>query len=61
MLTAVRPPARFGVIQADWDGVIRFDEKAATSESWINGGFFVLNQCVLDYTPAVRHHSKSTA
>ncbi len=50
-VTAVRPPARFGAIRADGDRVVRFDEKAGASEGWISGGFFVLNQRVLDYIP----------
>jgi glucose-1-phosphate cytidylyltransferase len=49
-ITAVRPPARFGAIEADGDRVIRFQEKPRGDGGWINGGFFVMNSGVLDYT-----------
>jgi glucose-1-phosphate cytidylyltransferase len=48
-VTAVRPPARFGGLELDGDGVRKFAEKNQTSEGWINGGFFVLQPGVLDY------------
>jgi glucose-1-phosphate cytidylyltransferase len=48
-LTAVRPPARFGSIEIETDGLVtRFVEKPQTGEGWINGGFFVLEPEVLD-------------
>lgn len=48
-VTAVRPPARFGALETDGDRVVRFKEKPASGEAWINGGFFVLSRAVLDY------------
>ena len=48
-VTAVRPPARFGGLALDGQRVLRFTEKAQAGEGWINGGFFVLDRCVLDY------------
>lgn len=48
-VTAVRPPARFGAIEADGDRVTRFEEKPSASAGWINGGFFVLSREVLKY------------
>jgi glucose-1-phosphate cytidylyltransferase len=49
-LTAVRPPARFGSIVMDGNGVIaEFKEKPQIGEGWINGGFFVFNYDVFDY------------
>ena len=48
-VTAVRPPARFGDLALDGDGVRAFAEKAQTAEGWINGGFFVFEPGVLDY------------
>ena len=50
-VTAVRPPARFGemVFEAEGDKVIKFAEKPKIEESWISGGFFVLEPGVLDY------------
>jgi glucose-1-phosphate cytidylyltransferase len=52
-ITAVRPPARFGVLNfdGDCDRVTTFGEKTQASEGWINGGFFVLEPAVLDYLP----------
>ncbi len=48
-LTAVRPPSRFGSLDINNDNVItRFKEKPSGENSWINGGFFVLNSEVLD-------------
>jgi glucose-1-phosphate cytidylyltransferase len=48
-ITAVRPPARFGELIFNNDFVINFTEKPLTTESWINGGFFVLEPEVFDY------------
>ncbi len=45
-VTAVRPPARFGVLGmdgVDGDEVRQFSEKPAGDQGWINGGFFVLS------------------
>lgn len=41
-VTAVRPPARFGVLESSNGLVTHFAEKNQTSSGWINGGFFVL-------------------
>ncbi|MDR1291692.1 MAG: glucose-1-phosphate cytidylyltransferase, partial [Planctomycetaceae bacterium] len=52
-VTAVRPPARYGVISFDNNNenptVTSFNEKPQTSEGWINGGFFVFNEGIFDY------------
>ena len=48
-VTAVRPPARFGALETDGNRVVRFQEKPAGGEAWINGGFFVCSPGVLDY------------
>ena len=50
-LTAVQPPARFGALDFDAGGrrVRRFTEKKAGSESWVNGGFFVVEPSAIDY------------
>ncbi len=47
-ITAVRPPARFGVLEIDGDRVTRFAEKPQTSEGWINGGFFVFEPSIFN-------------
>ncbi len=41
-VTAVRPPARFGVLETSNGIVTHFGEKNQTDVGWINGGFFVL-------------------
>jgi glucose-1-phosphate cytidylyltransferase len=48
-VTAVRPPARFGLLVFDGDFVTQFKEKPQIGEGWINGGFFVMEPAVLDY------------
>jgi glucose-1-phosphate cytidylyltransferase len=48
-VTAVRPPSRFGSLSIKKDLVTNFDEKPLGGESWINGGFFVLESDVFDY------------
>ncbi|OUU07645.1 MAG: glucose-1-phosphate cytidylyltransferase [Gammaproteobacteria bacterium TMED34] len=42
-ISAVRPPARFGSLSLSGSDVTRFKEKTQLGESWINGGFFVIN------------------
>lgn len=41
-VTAVRPPARFGVLESSNGIVTHFGEKKQADSGWINGGFFVL-------------------
>ena len=48
-LTAVRPPARFGVIKISRNSVKYFREKNSLDAGWINGGFFVINPKFIDY------------
>ncbi len=48
-VTAVRPPARYGLLEMEGDQVIRFTEKPQIGEGWINGAFFVLEPEVFDY------------
>ena len=45
-LTAVVPPARFGALSIVGDRVERFFEKPISEDSFINGGFFVLDPSV---------------
>ena len=45
-VTAVRPPARFGLLETE-DGLVKhFGEKNQADAGWINGGFFVLESGV---------------
>ena len=46
-MTAVRPPARFGAIKIKKNLVTYFKEKSKLDESWINGGFFVMEPSFL--------------
>ena len=49
VVTAVRPPARFGYLKISGSRVTHFGEKLQTDEGWINGGFFILNKKVSKY------------
>jgi glucose-1-phosphate cytidylyltransferase len=46
-ITAVRPPARFGVLESSNGLVTHFGEKRQADAGWINGGFFVLEPDVI--------------
>jgi glucose-1-phosphate cytidylyltransferase len=48
-LTAVRPPARFGALEFEGNRIRHFKEKSTLHESWINGGFFVVEPAALAY------------
>jgi len=51
-VTAVRPPARFGVLEIANSTVTHFGEKDQASSGWINGGFFVFEREIASYIPA---------
>jgi glucose-1-phosphate cytidylyltransferase len=46
-VTAVRPPARFGVLESRDGLVTTFGEKRQSDVGWINGGFFVFEPEVI--------------
>jgi glucose-1-phosphate cytidylyltransferase len=48
-VTAVRPPARFGVLESNNGLVTHFGEKNQADAGWINGGFFVLEPRVSSF------------
>ena len=48
-VTAVHPPARFGLLDIDGDAVKSFAEKPQTNTDWINGGFFVFEPEIFDF------------
>jgi glucose-1-phosphate cytidylyltransferase len=49
-VTAVTQPARFGALEIDEKGKVKsFKEKFDFNSSWINGGFFVLEQEVFNF------------
>lgn len=48
-ISAVRPPARFGSLSLSGTNVLKFKEKTQLGNSWINGGFFVINPNFFKY------------
>lgn len=49
-MTAVQPPAKFGVLDIDENNtILEFKEKPESDAGWINGGFMVLNYDVFKY------------
>ena len=48
-LTAVQPPGRFGVLDSEGNKVKSFQETPVGDNSWINGGFFVLETSAIDF------------
>ncbi|MDQ8180936.1 glucose-1-phosphate cytidylyltransferase [Pelagicoccus sp. SDUM812005] len=55
-LTAVIPPARYGALELEGPAVTHFKEKPQSDDSWINGGFFVLEPSVIDLIPGDHMH-----
>ncbi len=53
-LSAVRPPARFGVLKIKRDVVKYFKEKSKMDLGWINGGYFVVEPKFLNYIKSDR-------
>lgn len=47
-LTAVNPPGRYGALDLRGTKVAHFKEKPQGEDSWINGGYFVLESEVFD-------------
>lgn len=60
-VTAVRPPARFGVLQTENGLVTKFGEKNQADSGWINGGFFALEADVVNYIHALSEPFESGA
>lgn len=48
-VTTVRPPGRYGAIDFNDDSIVGFREKPEGEESWINGGYFILEPTIFDY------------
>ena len=48
-ISAVRPPARFGALKLKESEVLSFKEKSQLKESWINGGFFVIEPSFFEF------------
>lgn len=50
-ITGVRPPSRFGEIVVQNNKIISFNEKPASADGYINGGFFVFKRDIFDFLP----------
>jgi len=48
-ITAVRPPVRFGELKINRNKVKAFKEKPQFGQGWINGGFFIFNNEILNF------------
>jgi len=48
-ITSVTPLGRFGLLDVEGDKVMRFAEKVDNTNTYVNGGFFVLEPSVIDY------------
>ena len=49
-MSVVQPQGRFGIVEIEKNNLIKnFSEKPRGDGSWINGGFFVLNQEIFKY------------
>lgn len=48
-LTAVQPPGRFGALDLTRNMITSFNEKPQGDGSWINGGFFILENEIFNY------------
>lgn len=60
-ITAVRPPARFGVLESENGLVTRFGEKNQADSGWINGGFFLLEPEVVNHIHSLSEPFESGA
>ena len=47
-LTAVSPPARYGMVKIHKNGLAKFKEKIDNKNVTINGGFFVFNKKIFN-------------
>ena len=48
-VTAVRPLARFGMLNLKNDKVVNFKKYSQASQGWIDGGFFVFDEDIFNY------------
>jgi glucose-1-phosphate cytidylyltransferase len=60
-VTAVRPPARFGVLHSENGIVTHFGEKNQADSGWINGGFFILEPAVISEIHSMKEPFESGA
>jgi len=48
-ITACIPPEKYGVLEINQKKVTSFKEKISRKDTWVNGGFFVLEPEIFDY------------
>ena len=48
-VTACIPPEKYGILEINQKKVTSFKEKMSRKDTWVNGGFFVLEPEVFDY------------
>jgi len=48
-VTAVQPQGKFGAMEISKNTVKKFQEKPKGDKGWVNGGFFIFEQQILDY------------
>lgn len=48
-LTAIQPPGRFGVLEIEGESRVTSFREKPHGDSWVNGGFFVVEPEALDY------------
>jgi glucose-1-phosphate cytidylyltransferase len=48
-VTAIKPPAKYGVLKITKDLVTGFTEKIDNKKLWINGGYFIFNGEIFNY------------
>jgi glucose-1-phosphate cytidylyltransferase len=48
-ITAIRPPAKYGVLKIKKNLVTEFTEKIDNKKIWINGGFFIFNSEIFNF------------
>jgi len=46
---AIRPPGSYHAVEIDDDGWVRATVPIASTETWINGGYFILRHEIFDY------------
>jgi len=48
-VTACNPSEKYGILKIKEEQVVSFEEKPMMKDTWVNGGFFVLEPNVFDY------------
>ena len=48
-MTACNPSEKYGILKIKEKQVVSFEEKPMMKETWVNGGFFVLEPNIFDY------------